>query len=85
MTESVGNAAEVQRGAMILSALLREALRVGHSGSRTFVSTVVATQVLRDAFEFIDDHADGFTLAAAEPYEVKDNVITIPTTHPRAG
>jgi hypothetical protein len=83
MTGSDASAAEVHRGAMLLQALLREALRVGHSGSRTFVSTVVATNDLKDAFTFIDDHAGTMTAPPGPPREIGDNVVVLPSANPR--
>ena len=74
---------ELERAATILEALLSEAKRIGHSGDRAFISTVVANDVLHDAYALMDDLDSLVSPRAhvADPMQCGENIIPL---RPRA-
>lgn len=68
-------AREVRRAADIIEALLSDATRVGHAGERTFVSTIVPTDVLREAYAFLDARDHGLDPSSEDIGDAADNVV----------
>ena len=67
---------ELERAATILEALLSEAKRIGHSGDRAFISTVVAYALMDDLDSLVSPRAH-----VADPMQCGENIIPL---RPRA-
>lgn len=68
---------ETERAAAIIGGLLAEATRVGHADARTFVSTVVETCVLQEAYAFLDEREARAVNARARPLREPGNIVQL--------